>query len=798
VKNTARCLLCLLLACALTGCAAAKLVKRGDALMAAQRPAEAVNYYRRALEKKPRLGRDPEFVAKLQRAQCLVHYNEGQALANEGKWDEAVAAFTQSAAADPAFAQAGEALQRAKGEASKAHHRGALGLADAGKLEQAVAELGRALQFDPNNIDARAALDSAQEKPLAESQVQRLYEQAKSHEKEKRWGEAAQTLDEAVRANPNHLPSRVARWRARAAIAKAGELAAQGERLLGEKRLDQAQDEFKKALDVWPFHKEANQLLEKATAQRKLAQDRFLEAAELARQGQWDETAARAAAALDLFPYHKDATALVAKARQEAAAAHAAAGKALLAKGDLAAAEARFLRALGHVPDFPAAKEGLAHTDSTRGQAAEKAGLLGNAYLWYLQAVEHVALAEHGERLTAARKRILERVRFGLRLEVTGAGGRTTADSSALESAIRAKLATDKPEVIALAAAGAEQAEPAYGAHLELLALEIKSAVTRSEQRVHQYKVEREAPNPEIPRLRELLLVAQRDLADARREYNRPCFACGSRGRITCPTCGGTGGRTRCSACVGKGKKPCATCAGTGLKNGKRCSTCKGRRTLKCKTCGGDGQLECRTCQGHGLVRCQRCDGTGRGGTVGPSELRQFEVRVGELETQLGEEPAMIVEDVPAQWPYVVHYHAKTGMGEVSLQLTHPSSRAVVRKEAFRETSAHEDATIENANPGIRLYGDPLVLPTDEAVRQALLDKLVAAATSRLIAAAIGVKAAELKALAEGLSREGKGEEAVEALVDLARTLEAVAPQEAATIIDRLKAELRQKAAAKQ
>ena len=101
-------------ALALSGCAAKRLIKQGDASMLAGQPRQAVQYYRRALEKDPNLARKKEFLAKLDHAGSRAAYAEGNELGGKGKWEEALAKFHESLRLDPEFAPAKQAEARAR------------------------------------------------------------------------------------------------------------------------------------------------------------------------------------------------------------------------------------------------------------------------------------------------------------------------------------------------------------------------------------------------------------------------------------------------------------------------------------------------------------------------------------------------------------------------------------------------------------------------------------------------------------------------------------------------------------
>ncbi|MFP4057384.1 MAG: hypothetical protein ACLF0G_10995 [Candidatus Brocadiia bacterium] len=794
VVGTARklALAALLAACAaLAGCGPGRYLRAGDAMMLASRPADAARSYLKALDVAPHLARDPDFVAKLNRAQCLAHYQLAHQMADEGRWDEAIRAFNDSIQADPSFQKATQDLQWAKAQAAKAHHKKALELADQGKLNQAILELNKALELDPQNLDARDALDSIeQKKKINKSRSQNLYEKALALEKDKRLGQMAQTLEVALGANRNHIPARVARWRARTALAQARDHAARGKSLLAEKRLDRAQRQLREALRIWPFYDDAKALLAQAVDQRQKAEQTYRQAVELANDERWDDAVATAARALDLFPYHDGANALLREAKEEAAAAHCRRGRDLLERRQLEAAESAFLRALGYLPAMGEARDGLARADALRGLEAQRDGLWGNAMLWYLQAAEHADKAEYRQRLEAARAQVFDRARFALRLEVQDAVGGTWSAADALRSGITTQLSRASPELLSILPQGARASPPTYGARVELVGLEVDTGLVASDQRAHDYTVAREVPNPRLPRLHHLLLAAQRELAAARREFHRPCPACHGSGRRPCPVCHARGWRP-CQYCDASGKQPCRTCKGKRRVGGKPCPACRGSGTRECEACGGDGRRTCTTCRGRTWVECKRCHGTGRGGSVTRHDLQRAERQVVGLRHRLSREPETVVAECPAQWPYVVHTYRKSGAAEARLFLTQPGTGTIVRRERATRSVVHEDRTIENPNPEIGLGPDPLELPSDLAVRQWLLDAVAPEAASKLLDAVYAARTAHLRARAETLSRQGDDPQAVETLVDLARTLEDVDREQARALVARLKDAMR-------
>lgn len=532
------------------GCEAQKLVKEGDALMLADHPAEAVKRYREALEKDSGLSENREFLAKLGGAQALAAFQEGTALAERGEWERAIRRFSESLEFDSELEKAKEALNQAKREASKSRYTEALRYADQGKLDRAVKELERALELNPDNMDAKDALDSVTpEKYGMHSQVKELYDQALSLQEEKRWSKSAELLQRARSIDPSHLLCRVKLHRAEENLSAAKEEDSAGLRFLEQKRLDDAIRAFQRALDIWPFYAEGESHLARAREEREEAESLYDKAKELSNNGNWDEAVQTTTAALKIFPSHEKAVALLEQSKQKAAETHCGAGTTLLANGKLEEAEKEFLRSLDYVPDMIDAKEGLGQADYIRGKTAEEKGLWGGAQLWYMDAGDHVSKKEYLAKIRAARSKIFDRIRFGLSLEVKESQRITSNASAALKSRIMRFMSDRKPDFLLLVSGQRDSKQPLYAASVDPAKLEIKGGLVRSENRTHHYTVYQEVPNPEIPKVRELLMVARRDLERLRREFNRPCPHCRGSGRISCPGCGGARLK-RCEVCV--------------------------------------------------------------------------------------------------------------------------------------------------------------------------------------------------------------------------------------------------------
>jgi hypothetical protein len=231
---------------------------------------------------------------------------------------------------------------------------------------------------------------------------------------------------------------------------------------------------------------------------------------------------------------------------------------------------------------------------------------------------------------------------------------------------------------------------------------------------------------------------------------------------------------------------PCRKCKGKKKVDGKTCPACKGSGKRDCGACRG-GYRKCSECDGEGRERCDRCDGTGRDSHVTDFQLRRAHDHVHNLRMELHRQPLTIMAAFPAEWPYTIHFHEKHGSAEALVGIASPADPRAVVRDTVRQTSVSKDALVENANPAIGLQPNPLVLPSDETTRNWLITHLGNATADRLRALAVNARAAELKARAESLSREGRAAESVEAMVDLARVVQETQPSESDAILARLK-----------
>ncbi|MDY7009669.1 MAG: tetratricopeptide repeat protein [Planctomycetota bacterium] len=728
----------------LAGCTAQKLIERGDASMLANRPDEAARLYRAALEHDSDLAKKADFVAKFKRARSQAAYGQGQALADQGLWEQAVDKFSETLDIDPESDNAKSSLARAKKEASRQRHSRALKYADQGKLNQAIIELKRALELDPDNLDARDAIESVSDaKKDRQSRARSLHESGLAFQEQKRWLKSSETLQAAVELDPNRLPIRVSLHRSEEVLRGARAKYGAGSSLMKEGKLDEAIATFEESLDIWPFFDEASGSLTRVQAMRNEAERLYENAVNFTKQRRWDDAIGQAEAARKIYPFHRPAGAVLAEAKHSAANEHCQAGDRLLAKKDLLEAEKEFQRSLDYVPDMVPAREGLARIDDIRGTADQQKGLWGSALLWYTEANNHIPKMEYINKIGLAKGRVLARISFGIGVNVTDArAGGVTAESSALRSHVFSGVSSGKPQFLRLESENNAAKPPSYTVAVSLEDLSIRGGLLRSENRTHQYTVYRDVPNPEIARLDILLQVERRDLDRLIRDSNRPCHTCRGSGVV------------RCDRCRGSGKVKGHTCA---------------------------------RCQGTGKVKCQRCHGHGRATRVSGRDIESKRRLVRDLQNRLFREPVTVRRAFPAEWQYVVNYYDKSGAIRTRIRIT--SSTAGAKPEAItvQKTFRREDSTISNANPGIGLGADPLDLPSDDAVRSALVQAAGSEASGRIVAAVLKARAGEVRAKAEASSRAGDSINAFEAYVDLAHIMAPYDPVESARLIGKLR-----------
>jgi tetratricopeptide (TPR) repeat protein len=525
-----------------------------------------------------------------------------------------------------------------------------------------------------------------------------------------------------------------------------------GRFLLLQGRVDEAIDKLEMALALAPGYPEAVSLLAEAKSRRQQAQQHYDRAAALAREGKWDEALLEIDAALQPYGSYAQAKDLLKDIRRRAADSYVAAGAALADSGDLPAADAAYRRSMDYAPDSAAAREGLARVDALRAEAALGRNFWGAALLWATEAVEYAPKkAEYQELAAAARARVVDRIRLTVGPDPEG-GAVPTATTADLRAAIWQHLAAAAPAFLAVLAGPGAPGPAAFTAAADVTSLEVGPEQMRVENRTQRYAVERQEPNPDYARVVDSLAAANDYLTRLRADYDRPCPFCGGLGWTVCRACGGTG------IVPGVPAGACPVCAASGR---------------------------------PGWIRCPRCFGFGRFSSVSITDLRRQEQEVARLQNLLARTSPTIVRQVPADWPYAVEFHERSGTVEAALRVTDRGAGRVVLADAVRKNKRFDDTAIQNANPAIGLAPKALRMPSDEKIRAAILDEAAGEAAARIIAAVAGARAAERLAESERLMAAGKTAEAVEAGVDAAILTEPINRDGAAQLMQSLRERLR-------
>ena len=515
----------------------------------------------------------------------------------------------------------------------------------------------------------------------------------------------------------------------------------EGKYFVVQKRFDEAIDRLDLVLRLAPDFGPAAQMLKEAQAERDRSEAHFRRADELMKRQDWDPAVQQADAALAVYPKHPKAGALLEQIRGAAAEAYRLAGEGLLAKDDLDGAGRAFRRALSYVAGHSATRRAMAGLMRRRGEAMAGDGRWGAALVFHMAEAEFAG-ADDTPGMVEARRRLAERMRFAVAPEPADPASAPSATDTAVQAAAWDRLAAEAPDFLDVQRRPGEAA-PTYAVAIGVAEPDIEAGLVRSEQRVHEYLVEHEEPNPEVERLRMLLAVEVERLAQLQRERDRPCPRCGGSGWARCPVCYGTGIDPANPAL------PCPLC-----------SSRWGARP--------------------GWLRCARCGGTGCDSRVSEAEIMQQESRVRQLEAHLAREPMTIVRRVPAVWQYTLEHHRKTGTLESRVRVTDTGAGLVILDDALRESAEHADTAVQNANPAIGLQADGLDLPSDQVVRKTLVSGAAERIATRVWQAVLESRARQRQDEAARLEAEGRAEDAVEAAVEAALLVAALDPQAAA------------------
>ncbi len=515
---------------------------------------------------------------------------------------------------------------------------------------------------------------------------------------------------------------------------KARRLAVEAKFLLREDRLSEAVQKLELALELVPDHAAAKALLSDARSRLVRVDDLLAEAEEHRAAAAWDEALAPVTAAREIFPKHPSAAALETRIRREAA--EAVVKDAALAGDwdDPGRAEALYRRALEFDHESAPAREGLCEVYVARGEAALADGRPGAALAWFEAAADVWSDGPGPARASAARATVEGRIRFKLAHDDSVAPA-----TRPLVLAVRDRLVAAAPRFVDLSPPLPRVAARGYAWRVETDGVRLDDAVRR-EERVHTYTVGREAPNPEVDRVRALLDTALERLRIMQQDYDRDCPFCHGDGWVLCRVCRGTG------------RDPAHPA--------DPCPACTGGRHLR-----------------PGFRRCGRCRGTGRYGSTSLRDLRTQEALVDRLQARLAATPLTVIREEPATWPYTIEHHERTGRLQASAEVLdletgrrRPAGSASPR---LREA----DTAVQRSNPGIGIPPDSLDLPAAEEMERVLLDRAAETLAEAILGAALADRKAALDAEAEALRARGEVFEALERRADAALPARALDPQ---------------------
>jgi tetratricopeptide (TPR) repeat protein len=612
-----------------------------------------------------------------------------------------------------------------------------------------------ALRLDPQSTVPRRALDTLGPDGVGVGEV---FDHALQLMDTRRWQEASDVLSSVIRETPGHLPARVARHRAEQRLAEARQAYGRGQKLLQQTDLAEAEAAFRDALGIWPFYAEAVADLEQ-TRSAIAAADRECDRAQaLLERGEWDQAILISGGVLDSFRSCVRAAALLESARVGAADSWVRAGESALATGDWDGADTAFLRALTYVPEHTTALSGYASVPYRRGELALAQGRPGAAWAWFRWSLERHPLPEVRQALGRVEERL--RARAGLTVSVLSQqsgegieGGVSATFRQLLVSRLRSAL----PGAVEVVDASAGH----YTVGFALGEIRIEQEQTGVESDSYPYTVFHLVPNPELPRLRDLLIHAEHRLVFLEERYRSVCDACGGRGW------------RRCERCRGEGRLRCSHCRGTGTLG-------EGAERGPCPHCRGTGFVGCPDCR-DGRVDCRHCGGTGRGSDVSRHDVDRQRTEVRRLRRAFESEPDMIEVGEPAYWPYRIEHYRKQGTGVAVVRLLGADGGELGRCGPDSLVVA-EDSVIDGANSEIGLAPDPLTLPSnDEMLAQVLLD--LAGKSSAGMATEIRSAAARA---AYSEADRADVPEPTEALADLLFTLRWAAPGDSAAAEARL------------
>ncbi len=463
--------------------------------------------------------------------------------------------------------------------------------------------------------------------------------EAQKLKSQRRWQRVIDLLEGVEGPQASQLSVQSALHEARQQIHQSESARRQGLVWLAEKHLDAAVASLDKALEIWPYNSAPQTALANARAQRNEAERWLKQARQWAAESRWDEALVATGTAGEIDPDHPQSRGLTRMLNEQACAHWVHEGQRLVDAGEVEQARPALRRALRYQPHGLAAARGLAAAEEQLGLTAAAQGLWGRALLHHLMAVQYGGAEQYQHRQDAAGRAILDRNPVQLNISVRDEANQGSAETSWLDSMLRAHLIEQKPPFIHFAATADPPIAPTHVAAITLIALDVQNVLAASERRTYAHTEYHLVSNPLVPVLRGRLHAATHSLNHLRRhEKHERCRHCGGAGTV------------RCSSCDGKGTRTCSACRGghaAAVKHKRiKCSTCSGRggRSKRCGHCGGSGKgarpsrtetvqehvetRSCSSCAGRGSMtkRCGRCGGSGKS-AAGKKKGRKREQR---------------------------------------------------------------------------------------------------------------------------------------------------------------------------
>lgn len=540
---------------------------------------------------------------------------------------------------------------------------------------------------------------------------------------ERRWPEAIADLDRVIEAQSTNARARLLRAEARTKHDRTTKLLKQGGAEFHERQLETALRTLTEAADLSPHHAEVAAALGEAREAWARLTRLQDEADAALRASNWDQAIASAQAAQDIYPASARAIELESAARDAAARHHHAAAEAARGAEKLDEAEAAYRRALNYQPQFTPAREGLARVALIRSDDAAKAERWGEAFLWALDADELDPHSEAAERARTAEGAILDRAAATVTLDNDGS---PSGDALRFEDEFTAALRRHASETVRIVSGRVNGLEPRYVVTVDAADVDVDEERTGFRQLYHPFEIRRNVHNPRRPHLVWELRRIEDELERLDHERFRRA-------------------REYLQAKAESDRDP----------------TNQALRDRAQHLAAYHEQAEER--KEHVL---DRRDG---------------------LRGRLASEPEMIVEAIPARWDYVVETYRKTAELTGRVEVRDRVAERELQSVTVRETATDEDSVIDRPNPEIGLAGDPLDLPTDASLADAVLRTGADRAAREVVATVL--RAAEDAARAAAAKAEAAGDRASA----LERRVDAAVLTEDRSEIKRLREALRQR-----